>query len=315
MKNGKSFIIILFIVFLFLFILSSCRTSDIPSARIDSFSEVRTIQVLVNQSYYDDAGNKIEDFSLPIYEMCRIVLHNSGFRVVDESKDKYDAVLNIKIKGTALQESYYIEKSYASLYTGARIEGDISISVDNINSLKTTFSEVVEPPEVVTFWDEPHAMPPHSAPFDKVEWQKHFFLLLYDIWGIKFLSKSLDVKDIFTRRQVIEALAEVKDPSSVDILINALGDKDLGSNCDDIAEALGKKGDKSAVPALIGVLENSNYSWDSWDREAAAEALGEIGDESALEALKQASKEDEIEDVREACMEAVDKILEKINNK
>jgi len=307
MKNGKSLVIILFIVFLFLFILSSCRGSDIPSARVDSFSEVRTIQVLVSQSYYDDTGNEIENFSLPIYEMCRTVLKNIGFRVVDESKDQYDVILKMEIKGTALQESYYIgESSYASLYTGARIDGDISISVDNINSLKTTFSEVIEPPEVVTFWDKPHAMLPHSAPFDDVGWQKHFFLLLNDIWGVEILSKSLDVKDIFTRRQVIEALAEVEDPSSVDILINALGDEDLGSNCDDIAEALGKKEDKSAVWALIDVLENSNYSW---DRKAAAKALGEIGDKSALDALKQASKEDEDEDVREACMEAIDKIL------
>ena len=176
MKNGKSFIIILVIVFLFLFILSSCNGKDIPLARINSFSGVRTIQVLVSQSYYDDTGNEIEDFSSPIYEMCRIVLQNAGFRVVDENKDKYDAILKMEIKGTALPESYYIEKSYATLYTGARIEGDILISVDSVSSLKTTFSEVIEPPEVVTFWDEPNAMPPHSAPFDEVGWQKHLFI-------------------------------------------------------------------------------------------------------------------------------------------
>ena len=307
MKNGKSFIIILVIVFLFLFILYSCRTSDIPSARIDSFSEVRTIQVLVSQSYYDDTGNEIEDFSLPMYEMYRIVLQNTGFRVVDENKDQYDAILKMEIKGAALPESYYIEKSYATLYTGARIEGNVLISVDSVSSLKTAFSEVIEPPEVVHFSGKPHAMPPHSAPFDEVGWQKHLFILLYDIWGTEILSKSLDVKDIFTRRQVIEALAEIKDPSSVDILINALGDKDLGSNCDDIAEALGKKGDKSAVPALIDVLKNSNRSW---NREAAAEALGEIGDESAIEDLEQVSEEDEEEGIREVCRKAIEKILE-----
>mgnify|MGYP000701642426 CR=1 FL=1 len=54
MKNSKSLIVIFFIVLFFLTILFSCRDSNIPPAKIDSFSEVRTIQVLVSQSYYDE---------------------------------------------------------------------------------------------------------------------------------------------------------------------------------------------------------------------------------------------------------------------
>jgi hypothetical protein len=78
MGKSKSLIVIFFIVFFFLSILSSCYGSSIPPAKIESFSEVKTIKVLVEQSYYDDKGNKIEDFSMPIHEMCGKILRNIG---------------------------------------------------------------------------------------------------------------------------------------------------------------------------------------------------------------------------------------------
>lgn len=53
MKIYKTLIIIILVSF-FLLIISSCYGKNIPSARIDSFSEIKTIQVLVNQSYIDD---------------------------------------------------------------------------------------------------------------------------------------------------------------------------------------------------------------------------------------------------------------------
>jgi len=73
------------------------------------------------------------------------------------------------------------------------------------------------------------------------------------------------------------------------MLIEALkdGDSDVRGSA---ANALGKIGDKSAVPQLIEAL-NFDHSTDFFDdstevRRAAAEALGEIGDESAIKPLK-----------------------------
>ncbi len=309
MKMSRSLIVILIVAFLFLVILPSCHNSDIPSARIDSFSEVKTIQVLVDQSYVDDKGNKIIDFSLPVYETCKTVFQNIGFKVVDESKEQYDAVLNIKIKGTSLCDYYhdYDTNTKTLLYTGAELDGSILFTIDDIDSVEKSFSEVKEPPSGTV--SKPTK--PSDAPFDRLGWQKHLFLLLNNIWGIEVLSKSLNVQGIFLKEQVIEALAEVNDSSSVDILINALEDKSLGLNRIDVLEALGKKEDKSAVPVLIDVLMNGDYPL---DRGAAAEALGEIGDGGVLDALDQASKEDEDEDVRKACREAIDKILGEMNN-
>ena len=53
MKIYKTLIIIILVSF-FLLIISLYYGKNIPSTRIDSFSEIKTIQVLVNQSYIDD---------------------------------------------------------------------------------------------------------------------------------------------------------------------------------------------------------------------------------------------------------------------
>jgi HEAT repeat protein len=73
---------------------------------------------------------------------------------------------------------------------------------------------------------------------------------------------------------------------AVEPLISALRDED-----DDVreaaAEALGELGDSRAVKPLISALRDDRY----WRvRKAAAEALGEIGDERALEELERMAK-------------------------
>lgn len=275
----------------------------IPSAKIESFSKVETIQIMVRQSYIDDkTGDKIEDFSLPIYGNCKTILENIGFKAVDKSEDEYDAKLEIKINGTALWD-VYLGEGGGLLYTGAKLEGDILLSVDEIDLLERNFSEIEEPQTWVVFsGEEPKYKKPSEAPFCSVGWQKHLFLLLYDIWGIEALSRSLDNEDEFIIKQAILGLVELKDPNSIDILINLLNDKKANIRSAAI-EALAEKGGIEVIDPLIKMLGDER----PFVRRDAAEALGKVGNASAVPALIESLKDDE-DYVRRACCLALGNI-------
>ncbi|HCF27800.1 MAG TPA: phycocyanobilin lyase [Cyanobacteria bacterium UBA11049] len=81
----------------------------------------------------------------------------------------------------------------------------------------------------------------------------------------------------------------VSEPAAVDALIAALEDEDYRTELGDYplrrnaARALGKLGDRRAVPGLIRCLDFSDY----YVREAAAQSLEMLGDRSAVPALIQ----------------------------
>jgi hypothetical protein len=267
---------------------------------------------VVDQSYYDNKGKSIEDFSLPVYEDCEKILENIGFSVTDENSKEYDSILEIKMSGAALCD-YYNDidtNTKVLLYTGAQVDGSISIRADNEDSIEREFFEVREPPIGTVF--KPTI--PSDAPFDRLGWQKHLFIVLSDVWGPDILLKSLELEGLgnFTmKKQVIEAMAESQS-CPVDVLIDTLKNEGLEYREDIIViEALGKKGDESAVSILTDVLlSNVSGYVSSSSREAAAKALGRIGSEDGLDALNQALEEDKDEEVQEACREAIDIILD-----
>ncbi len=81
----------------------------------------------------------------------------------------------------------------------------------------------------------------------------------------------------------------VSEPAAVDALIAALEDEDYRTELGDYplrrnaARALGKLGDRRAVPGLLRCLDFSDY----YVREAAAQSLEMLGDRSAVSALIQ----------------------------
>jgi phycocyanobilin lyase subunit alpha len=81
----------------------------------------------------------------------------------------------------------------------------------------------------------------------------------------------------------------VDDPKAIDVLITALTDEADRTNAGgyplrrNAARALGKLGDRRAVPALISALSCEDF----YVREAAAQALESLGDVTALPTLMQ----------------------------
>lgn len=81
----------------------------------------------------------------------------------------------------------------------------------------------------------------------------------------------------------------VSEPAAVKALIAALEDEDYRTQLGDYplrrnaARALGKLGDRQAVPGLIRCLDCSDH----YVREAAAQSLGMLGDQAAVPALMQ----------------------------
>lgn len=79
----------------------------------------------------------------------------------------------------------------------------------------------------------------------------------------------------------------VSEPAAVDALIAALEDEDYRTELGDYplrrnaARALGKLGDRRAVPGLLRSLDCSDF----YVREAAAQSLGMLGDPAAVPAL------------------------------
>lgn len=121
--------------------------------------------------------------------------------------------------------------------------------------------------------------------------------------AIRPLIKGLETFGAsFLREAAAKALGEFRQAESVEALIAALRDKDVGVR-GAAASALGKTGDARAVEPLVACL----HDVDEYVRTPAARALGEIGDPRALNALAMASR-DRILMVREFAQEAIQAI-------
>ena len=299
-----------------------------PPVRVVGYEDVRTIQLMVEQSYPQIEGKSPE----PIAETCERILRQIGLQVVDETATHYDATLAITLTGKALGAIYIPGTHYC--YTGASVEGRVVLSAPGRKPFEMPMSEEYPCPSTVRVSYCPAY--PLEAPF-KEAWLPAILKALARLWGPPLLIIALGDKDsdMRVREAAAEALGKIG-PEEVPALIKALGDENSYVRSA-AAEALGKIGPE-AVPALIRALgdEDSSVRWraaytlgeigpeakeavlaliralgdeDSSVRWRAARALGKIGPEAkeAVPALIEALG-DKDEQVREAAAEALGKI-------
>ena len=249
-----------------------------PPVRVVGYEDVRTIQLMVEQSYPQIEGKSPE----PIAETCERILRQIGLQVVDETATHYDATLAITLTGKALGAIYIPGTHYC--YTGASVEGRVVLSAPGRKPFEMPMSEEYPCPSTVRVSYCPAY--PLEAPF-KEAWLPAILKALARLWGPPLLIIALGDKDsdMRVREAAAEALGKIG-PEEVPALIKALGDENSYVRSA-AAGALGKTGPE-AVPALIKALGDEN----SYVRSAAAEALGKIGPEAVPALIRALGDED-----------------------
>ena len=120
-------------------------------------------------------------------------------------------------------------------------------------------------------------------------------------------------KDIGMARQAILSLGIMKSQAALQPLIAIISERDMFLSSlplkKEAVQALGRIGDKRAVPHLVELL--ASWHWLAWNRwmelkTAVATSLGQLGDESALPTLKSWSEGSG--QLARACNEAIDTI-------
>jgi len=281
-KKLAVFVVITVILAVFAGCIGGKEETPIPTTTTPD-EEKETIRLVVEQSYPQIE----EEFSLPFAYECRQILESVGFNVVDEKATPYDYTLLVEVTGRAFGATYF---PGGFLYTAASIDGNFSLSGPNTD-ITRSFCVKGSPPESYTYASE-SSLPkkPRNAPFRSLVWKKHFFLLIYDAWGIEPIIKALEDEDSMIRTNAAEVLGEIGTKETVPVFVKALEDKSWQVRTN-AAEALGEIGPeaKEAVPALIEALRDEVH----YVRLAAAEALSEIGSEEVVPALIEALEGDD----------------------
>ena len=165
-----------------------------------------------------------------------------------------------------------------------------------------------------------------AATCSEVNYGSRFFAVRYlgdfdDELSVSALVAALNDQDDRVRAQAARSLRALGSlaQAAVPALTNALSDSD-GSVRVAAARALGTLGDRSAIPALLRVVETNSWhtlhSWatnslaqlgaqeaephllqhleddKAWQRRSAARMLGEVGGESTIEAVRRARRRD-----------------------
>jgi HEAT repeat protein len=92
-----------------------------------------------------------------------------------------------------------------------------------------------------------------------------------------FLMEAFDTPNRDVRKFIIDVLGEQMDPRSLPLMLDAIKDEDENVSATAV-EQLGKRGEMSVVDALIDIL-NSGELWTAYP---AADALGRIGNKKAV---------------------------------
>ena len=119
--------------------------------------------------------------------------------------------------------------------------------------------------------------------------------------AVPALIKALSDPDVDVRFEATKALGRLKSKNAFKQLIRLLNEEDDPDICAEAVAALGEIGLPGAIGPLIKKLDDS----DRFVRASAARALGNLGEMGAVESLIHLMRNDGISDVREAATEAL----------
>ncbi len=272
----------LFIAAIIFLIADPLRTEGASTQNnLSDFQAIRRIRIEVEQSYANAKG-----ISLPFEEISTEFFKKSG---VEITKNNYDAVLRINVKGKALSASYgasvikpvaekgeeRIEYSPASdLYTGAEITGEILYEIPTKGKvIKKSFSGRLDPPIPYYYKEE-----------DEKGYYQKMILKLETPEGAPFISVLKTGTGDFTYTMA-KMIYEIYGPEAL-ISVLHIEENRLGINAFYIQE-LGKP----TVNHFIGILLDEKRS--RHDRGYAAHVLREIKDPRAIEPLLKTLKNED----------------------
>lgn len=130
-------------------------------------------------------------------------------------------------------------------------------------------------------------------------------------------SRLIKDEDAGVRLCVANALGEIRDTSTINLLINRLMDTSENAQVrGQVAEALGNLGDKRAIDPLITMLEDASDEVRFW----SVYALGQLGSEQALPKLREIAATDTSTlpnwgKIREEALESIRTIEKNMSNK
>lgn len=233
----------------------------------------QNLQVIVNQSY-----NELTMVSLPYEQTIEGVLKSYGIHV-SESAVEEGLILRVNARGTAITAKY----TGGIQYSGALIEGDIKVVVEENVLYQRHFKGEVPPAERLA----KKRKRPQDAPFDRAFKNSAFRLSVHAVayyLGAKnahtHIVSALRGASVSDRMAAAEILGDLSDSRGVRPLIDALNDKSPAVRMNAVS-ALGTLGDPAATEYLIQALKDR----DKDVQRAAAAALGELGDSRAVKPL------------------------------
>jgi hypothetical protein len=279
--------------------------------RHPEFRSVRTARVDVRQDY-----GEAKSIPFDVENAAKRFLKYAGLDLLDGNLGQPDFVLGIEAKGGALHASYWDEGELRVLYSGATVSGTILFRTKNgfVSSVK--FEGRQEPPFSVLKNDSgrPYPITPSLAPWRSVlsmngSFIDKFFGSMLGFFGHDLLIAALGETDWDLAGRVRSRILEDKDGGTFATLVTILKTEQITWAAKTATELLGEMKDQRAVEPLISALKGeyssrvkkiideiapSSHFKDQTAivfRQAAAEALGKIGDPRAVEPLIAALRE------------------------
>lgn len=240
---------------------------------LNALKEMKIIKLVVKQSYENTKSLK-----LPIEKELQGLFKRIGIEVVYGDAKNIDATFLVDVKGHAVGYQYSGKTGSAYWYTGASVNGNVSLYNSSSNFYESPFHSIAKPFSLILSIGP---KTPDGAPFGRAYWgsfYEKFADMVLTLWGTKrvrtFLEKDIDNTLRYKTAKILKKINwEPSDEIETVNFYVLLGD----------IKRLVTIG-KPAVLPLIDIMTNNKEDYN--DRCHAAMALGAIKDERAISYLK-----------------------------